>query len=152
MLLSTALALLLFFQAAPLTNLVLTGAETATFTDSDTNACYMSDDAFSAQLTDPTSSIIMSFTVKGTVGDHPAVNQLTALSFDGQGENLFVNWSASSGTVTLDDMSAQVPVESGADLGVSASTSGVLGHIEADLTSSQGSFHVSGPFACHSPA
>ena len=69
----------------------------------------------------------------------------------GQGDNLFVNWSASGGTVTLDDRAAQVPVESGTDLGVSASTSGVLGHIDADLTSGQQSFHVSGPFACHSP-
>jgi hypothetical protein len=32
-----------------------------------------------------------------------------------------------------------------------ASTHGVLGHIEADLSSKQGNVHISGPFACHSP-
>ncbi len=92
--------------------------------------------------------MLLSFTVKGTIGDHPAPGQLTALTLDGSGDDPFVNWSAASGTVTLDDMAASLPIEGG-DPSVQAGTHGVLGHIDADLMSAQGSFHVSGPFACH---
>lgn len=150
--LSLLVALLLVAQDAPLTNLAITGAESATFTNSDTNACYLddSDNALNAQLADPSSQMIISVHVLGTVGDHPAANQLTALSLDGPDSDPFVNWSSNSGTVTLDDIAATVPIESGNPV-VSASTHGVLGHIEADLTSSQGTLHISGPFACHSP-
>ena len=61
-----------------------------------------------------------------------------------------MNWYAAGGTVSVDDVAASVPVEGG-DPGVQASTSGVLGHIDADLTSKQGTFHLSGTFACHRP-
>lgn len=144
-------ALLLVAQDAPLTNLAVSGAESVTFTNSDTNACYLdTDNALNAQLTDPSSSMVISLRVLGTVGDHPAANQLTALTLDGPSDDPFVNWSASGGTVTVDDLAANVPVEGG-DPSVAASTHGVLGHIEADLNSKQGNVHVSGPFACHSP-
>ena len=146
------IALLLFAQDMPLTHLVINGSESAEFTTSDSNACYSDDtnNALNAQLVDPSSAIIVSFTVLGTVGNHPAQNQLTALTLDGGADDPFVNWSSSSGTVTLDDVAANVPVEGG-DTTVAASTHGVLGHIDADLTSRQGSFHISGTFACHSP-
>jgi hypothetical protein len=144
------IALSLLAQGTPLTNLTISGAESAAFTNSNTNACYIEDDVLSAQLSDPSSSMVISMRVKGTVGDHPAQNQLTVLTMDGPADDPFVNWSGSSGTVTLDDVAAQIPVEGG-DTSISATTSGVLGHIQADLTSSQGSIHVSGPFACHSP-
>jgi hypothetical protein len=146
-----ASVLLVLAQATPMTNLVVTGVESGTFTASNANACYVGDNnALNAQLTDPSSSMIISFTVLGTVGDHPAANQLTALTLDGPADDAFVNWSATGGTVSVDDLGAGVPVEGG-DGAVQASTAGVLGHIDADLTSKQGTFHVSGPFACHSP-
>jgi hypothetical protein len=147
-----AIALLLLAQGSPMTNLVITGAESVTITTSDANACYIDDsnNALNAQLTDPASGMIVSFTVLGTVGPHPAKDQLTALSLDGPADDPFVTWSGTGGTVTLDDVAASVPIESG-DPSVSASTHGVVGHIEADLSSKQGTIHLSGPFACHSP-
>lgn len=145
-------ALLLVAQDAPLTNVTITGAESVTLTSSDANACYVEDDdnAFNAQLTDPSSSMIVSLHVLATVGDHPALNQLSALTLDGSSDDPFVNWSATGGTVTVDDLDAEVPIEGG-DQSVAASTHGMRGHIEADMSSSQGTFHISGPFACHSP-
>jgi hypothetical protein len=144
-------AFLLLLQNAPMTNLVISGAESAAFTTSDANACYVGDNnGLNAQLTDPSSMMILSLNVLATVGEHPAANQMTAVTLDGPEDDPFVSWSGSSGTVTLDDIAADVPVESGDSL-VQASTHGVLGHIEADLTSKHGTFHVSGPFACHSP-
>lgn len=145
-------ALLLVAQSTPLTHLTLTGSESAELTSSDANACYISPDnnALNVQVTDPSSSLILSFTVRATPGDHPASNQLTALTLDGPTDDPFVNWSARGGTVTLDDLAASVPVEGG-DATVQASTAGVLGHIDADLASNRGAFHVSGTFACHSP-
>jgi hypothetical protein len=146
-----AIVLLLLNQSTPLTNLSISGAESATFSTSDANACYVDDrHALNAQLTDPSSPMIVSFTVLGTVGDHPALNQLTALTLDGPADDSFVDWSASGGSVSLDDIAASVPVEGG-DPGIQASTAGVLGHIDADLTSKQGAFHISGTFACHRP-
>ena len=147
------IASLLFAQDATMTNLTISGAEAAVFTNSDTNACFFDDDGgngLNAQLTDPSSGIIISLRVLGTVGDHPARNQLTALSLDGPEDDPFVNWSSSSGTVTLDDVAATVPIEGG-DSAIMAGTHGVRGHIDADLTSRQGNIHLSGPFACHSP-
>ncbi len=146
------IAFLLLAQGAPMTDLLITGGESAEFTHSDTNACFVddTDNALNAQLIDPSTEMILSFTVLGTVGDHPAKNQVTALTLDGPADDPFVNWSGSSGTVTLDDVAATVPIEAG-DAIVQASTHGVLGHIDADLQSKQGSIHVSGPFACHSP-
>jgi hypothetical protein len=146
------IASLLFAQDAPMTNLTISGAESVVFTNSDTNACFLDEDsnALNAQLTDPSSGIIISLRVLGTVGDHPATSQLTALSLDGPEDDPFVNWSSPSGTVTLDDVAATVPIEGGA-AAIMASTHGVLGHIDADLTSTKGTIHVSGPFACHSP-
>jgi hypothetical protein len=140
----------LLAQTSPLTNLVISGAESATFTTSDTNACDIDTDnnALRGQLTDPSSGIIVSFTVLGTAGPHPAKDQLSALSLDGPQDDPFVNWSGSGGTVTLDDVAASVPIEGG-DASVAASTHGVIGHIDADLTSKQGSMHISGAFACH---
>ena len=144
-------AFLLLAQDAGPTNLTITGAESAVFTNSDTNACFIQDNnALSAQLTDPSSEMILSLDVLATVGDHPAKDQLKGLTLDGPAEDPFVSWIGSSGTVTVDDLSASVPIEAG-DASISASTRGVLGRIEADLTSKQGSIHVSGPFACHSP-
>ena len=142
--------LLLLAQTAPLTALTLTGSESAELTTSDANACYVSpdDNALNAQLTDPATSLVLSFTVRATPGDHPASNQLTALTLDGSADDPFVSWSATAGTVTLDDLAARVPVEGG-DQAVQASTAGVLGHIDADLTSRRGAFHVTGTFACH---
>jgi hypothetical protein len=138
-------------QDAGPTNLAITGAESAVFTNSDTNACFLQDDnSLSAQLTDPSSEMILSLNVLATVGDHPAKNQLQGLTLDGPAEDPFVSWTGVSGTVTLDDLAAMVPIEGG-DASIAASTRGVLGHINADLTSKQGSIHVSGPFACHSP-
>ena len=145
------IAFLLLVQDAPMTNLVITGGESASFTTSDANACYVDDNnALSAQLTDPSSSMSLSLSVLATVGDHPAANQVKAVTLDGPADDPFVNWSGSNGTVTLDDLAASVPVEGG-DAAVQVSTHGVLGHIEADLTSALGSLHVSGQFACHSP-
>lgn len=145
------IALLLLMQDAPMTNLVITGGESAAFTTSDANACYVGDNnALSAQLTDPSSPMILSLSVLDSVGDHPAANQLTAVTLDGPADDPFVNWSGSRGTITLDDIAASVPVEGG-DNAVQVSTHGVLGHIDADMTSKRGSIHVSGPFACHSP-
>src|SRR5436190_24339205 len=103
-----ALAFLALTQAQPLTNLVITGAENAAFTTSDANACYVGDNiGLSVQLTDPSSSMIISFTVLGTVADHPALDQMTALTLDGPTDDPFVNWNAAGGTVTLDDLSAR---------------------------------------------
>ena len=59
-----------------------------------------------------------------------------------------MNWTATGGTVTLDDTAARVVVEAG-DPNVPVSTAGVRGHLDADLTSALGSVHVTGPFACH---
>jgi hypothetical protein len=143
---------LLLAQDAPLTNLAITGAESAAFTSTDANACYVDEDnnALNVQLTDPSSAMIMSFTVLATAGDHPAKDQLKATTLDGPANDPFVSWNGSNGTVTLEDLTANVPIEGG-DSSVAASTHGVLGHIDADLTSKQGSFHISGAFACHSP-
>jgi hypothetical protein len=142
--------LLAMLQPSPQTNLAITGDEQAGFTASDANACALDEDsgALRGQLTDPSSQLIISFTIKGTVGDHPAANQLTAVSLDGPEDNPIVNWSAAGGTVTLDDTAAAVAIESG-DPSVSAGTQGVRGHLDADLSSALGAFHVSGPFACH---
>jgi hypothetical protein len=94
----------------PLTNLSITGAESATFSASDANACYVDDrNALNAQLTDPSSPMIISFTVLGTVGVHPALHQLTALTLDGPADDSFVNWYAAGGTVSIDDVAAGVP-------------------------------------------
>jgi hypothetical protein len=146
------IALLLLAQDVPMTNLTITGAESATFTTSDANACYVEDDnnALNAQLADPSSAMIMSLTVLATVGSHPAKDQLKATTLDGPPDDPFVSWNGANGTVTLDDVAASVPIEGG-DASVAAFTHGVLGHIDADLTSKQGSFHISGSFACHSP-
>jgi hypothetical protein len=144
-------AFLLLAQAASTTNLTITGAESATFATSDTNACFVDDsNALNAQLTDPSSAIILSLRVLASPGDHPARDQVTALTLDGPADDAFVNWSAASGTVTLDDLSAKVPVEAG-DNTVQASTHGVVGHIDAELSSRLGSMHVLGAFACHRP-
>jgi hypothetical protein len=145
------LTFLLLAQQASTTNLAITGAESATFASSDANACYVDDsNALNVQLTDPSSAIILSFHVLATPGDPPALNQVTALTLDGPPDDAFVNWSAASGTVTLDDLSATVPVEAG-DTSIQASTHGVMGHIDAELNSKQGSMHVLGAFACHRP-
>src|SRR4051794_38065448 len=145
------LALLLALpQPGPQTSLVLTGAEQATFLTSDVNACAFdeSNGALSGQLGDPTVELLLAFTVKGTVGDHPAQGQLTALTGDGPSDAPLVSWTATGGTVTLDDPAARVAVEAG-DPRVPVSTAGVRGHLDADLTSPLGAFHVTGPFACH---
>jgi hypothetical protein len=132
------------------TDLVLTGDQSGEMTSSDANACYFdSSNVFNAQLTDPTSSQIISIQVAGSVGDHPAKAddghaQLTMLGLDTTQDNPFVAWTATSGTVTLDNASTQIALDDG-----SAGTQGALGHIEADLTSTQGTLHISGPFACH---
>ena len=148
--LSSALGLLLLLtQAGTQTNLALSGAEQAAFTTSDANACSVdaTSNALSGQLTDASSAIVLSFTVPDTVGDHPAQGQLAAVSLDGLGGDPLVNWSAADGTVSLDDLAAQVTIES--DPNVAASTNGVFGRLDADLRSPKGSFHVSGSFACH---
>jgi hypothetical protein len=145
--------LLLFAQDAPMTNLSVTGDESSAFTTSDTNACYIDPDnnALNAQLFgDASLNMILSFTVLGTVGDHPATGQLGALTLDGPPADPFVSWQAISGTITLDDVAAEVPIETGDTL-IAASTHGVVGHVDADLMSPRGNMHVSGPFACHSP-
>jgi len=146
-----SIAFLLLAQDAGPTNLAITGAESAVFTNSDTNACFLQDNnALSAQLTDPSSEMILSLDVLATVGDHPAKDQLKGLTLDGPAEDPFVSWTGSSGTVTFVDLSASVPIEGG-DASIPASTHGVFGRIDADMTSKKGSIHVSGPFACHSP-
>jgi hypothetical protein len=147
------IAALLLAQNAPMTNLSVTGAESTAFTTSDANACFVDSDnnALNAQLFgDASTNMILSLRVLATPGDHPAKDQLSALTLDGPTADPFVNWQGASGTVTLDDVAADVPIETG-DAAIAARTHGVLGHIEADLTSPQGSIHISGPFACHSP-
>jgi hypothetical protein len=132
------------------TDLVLSGTQNVEITRSDANACYFdAQNAFNGQLTDPGTSDIISINVAGTVGDHPAQAsdghaQLTMFAIDATQDNPFINWSASGGTVTLVNTDTQVPTDDG-----SASTRGVLGHIEADLNSPMGTLHISGPFACH---
>ena len=134
----------------PLTDLVLSGNQSAEMTASDANACYLDDQkVFNGQLTDPSTDLIISINIVGTVGDHPAKAddghaQLTMLGIDPTQSNPFINWSASGGTVTLDNVDTQVALDNGG-----ASTHGALGHIDADLTSPQGTVHLSGPFACH---
>jgi hypothetical protein len=152
--LSAVVALLLssgVVQAdAPQTDLVLSGAQTVELTASDANACsFDSQNVFNGQLTDPSSGDIISINVAGGVGDHPAQAsdghaQLTMLGIDTTLDNPFVTWAASGGTVTLDNTDAQVALDDG-----SSSTHGVVGHINADLNSPQGTIHISGPFACH---
>jgi hypothetical protein len=135
---------------APQTDLVLSGSQMAELTATDANACYFdSQHALNGQLTDPSSGDIISINVAGSVGDHPAQAsdghaQVTMLAIDTTQDNPFVNWSASGGTVTLDNTDAQVALDDG-----SASTHGVMGHINADLSGPQGMIHISGPFACH---
>jgi hypothetical protein len=132
------------------TDLVLSGSQSLEMTASDANACYFDDDnVFNGQLTDSASGLIISINILGTAGDHPALAsdghaQLTMLGMDPTQDDPFINWSATGGTVTLDDPDTSVPVDDG-----SASTHGVLGHIKADLTSRQGTVHIEGPFACH---
>ena len=134
----------------PQTDLVLTGARVLEMTLSNANACYFdSDNVFNGQLTDPASGLIISINVLGTVGDHPAKAsdghaQLTMLGYDSSQADPFINWSATGGTVTLDDIETQVGLDDH-----SASTHGALGHIDADLTSPTGAVHITGPFACH---
>jgi hypothetical protein len=144
--------LMLLAQAGPQTNLTLSGAEQATFTTSDANACTVDDTsgALSGQLTDASSSLVLSFNVRDTLGDHPAQGQLTAVSLDGLGEDPIVPWTASDGTVSLDDLTAQIAIEAG-DPSIAASTNGVRGRLDANLRSSKGTFHVAGSFACHTP-
>jgi hypothetical protein len=133
------------------TDLSVSGTQSVELTASDANACYMDSDSttFNAQLTDQSSDLIISINVLGTVGDHPARAadghpQLTILGTNATGSDLFVNWSATGGSVSLDDLDTQVALDDG-----SASTHGALGHVDADLSSSQGMIHLSGPFACH---
>jgi len=132
------------------TDLVLSGDQALEITASDANACYLDDtNVFNGQLTDPASGLIISINVLGTVGDHPALAsdghaQLTMLGIDSTQADPFINWTAKGGSVTLDTIDTQVPLDDG-----SASTHGARGHINADLTSSQSTVHVSGPFACH---
>ena len=131
------------------TDLVLSGTQSLEITASNANACYFSDNVFNGQLTDPASGLIISINVLGTAGDHPAKAsdghaQLTMLGFDASQADPFINWSATGGTVTLDDIDTQVALDDG-----SASTHGALGHIDADLTSPNGAVHITGPFACH---
>lgn len=132
------------------TDLILDGSQTVEITASDANACYLDDSGvFNAQLTDPVSGLIISINVLGTVGDHPALAsdghaQLTMLGMDSTQDDPFINWSATGGTVTLDNVDTQVALDDG-----SASTHGALGQIDADVTSRQGAIHMSGPFACH---
>ena len=134
----------------PQTDLVLSGAQALEMTVSNANACYFeSNNVFNGQLTDPASGLIISINVLGTVGDHPAKasdghSQLTMLGYDSSQADPFINWSATGGTVSLDDIDTQVALDDN-----SASTHGALGHIDADLTSPIGAVHISGPFACH---
>ena len=119
-------------------------------TASDPNACYTdTQNGLNAELTDPRSGQIISINVQDTVGDHPAKTsdgqpQLIMLGIDATQDNPIVNWAATGGTVTLDDVNAQVASDDG-----SVSTHGVRGHLSADLSSPQGALHISGPFACH---
>ena len=132
------------------TDLVLSGAQSIEMTASNANACYFdSSNTFNGQLTDPDSGQIISIDILGTAGEHPAKAsdghpQLTMLGYDSTQADPFVNWAATGGTVTLDDIDTQVALDDG-----SASTHGALGHIDADLTSRQGAIHMSGQFACH---
>ena len=134
----------------PQTDLVLSGAQSVEITASNANACYLgSDNVFNGQLTDPVSGLIISIAVLGTVGDHPAKasdghSQLTMLGMDPTQDDPFVNWQATGGTVTLDDVDTQVALDDG-----SASTHGALGHLTAELTSAKGTLQITGPFACH---
>jgi hypothetical protein len=117
---------------------------------SDANACYLdADRVFNGQLADPLSGQIISINVLASPGDHPAKAsdghaQLTMLSFESTQTDPFVNWTATGGTVTLDSLETQVALDDG-----SASTRGALGHIDADLSSTQGAIHITGSFACH---
>src|ERR1700730_17755048 len=78
-------------QDAGPTNLAIPGAESTAFTNSDTNACFLEDNnSLSAQLTDPSSEMILSLNVLATVGDHPAKDQLKGLTLDGPAEDPFV--------------------------------------------------------------
>jgi hypothetical protein len=135
---------------SPQTDLVLSGAQSIEITASNANACYMDENnVFNGQLTDPVSGLIISINVLGTVGDHPAKAsdghpQLTMLGMDPTQDDPFVNWAATGGTVTLDNIDTQVALDD-----ASASTHGALGHMTADLTSPEGTLHISGPFACH---
>lgn len=119
---------------SPQTDLVLSGAQSIEITSSNANACYFdSDNVFNGQLTDPVSGQIISINVLGTVGDHPAKAsdghaQLTMLGFDTTQDDPFINWAATGGTVTLDDIDTHVALDDG-----SASTHGALGRIESDL-------------------
>ena len=132
------------------TDLMLSGTQSGELTKSDANACYFdSQQAFNGQLTDPSTGDIISINVAGSVGDHPALGsdghpQLTMFAIDTTQDDPFINWSASNGTVTLDNTDTQVPLDDG-----SAATHGVLGHLNVDLNSPQGTLHISGPFACH---
>ncbi len=132
------------------TDLMLSGAQTGEITVSDANACYFdSGSTFNGQLTDPGTGDIISIDVAGSAGDHPAQTsdgraQLTMLIIDPTQDNPFISLSASGGTVTLDNIDAQVALDDG-----STSTRGVLGHLDADLNGPQGTLHISGPFACH---
>jgi len=135
----------------PQTDLALTGAQAVEMTTTDANACYLdaSTNTFNGELTDPASGEIMSISVLGTVGAHPAQAsdghaQLTMLGIDTSQTDPFINWKATGGTVTLDNIDTQVALDDG-----SASTHGALGHIDADMSSPLGAIHVSGPFACH---
>jgi hypothetical protein len=132
------------------TDLVLSGTEALEITASDVNACYLdSQNALNVQLADPNSAQIISIYVLATLGDHPAKAadghpQLTMAGLDTTQDDPFINWSATGGTVTLDNIDTQVALDDG-----SASTHGAMGHIDADLSSTQGTLHISGPFACH---
>ena len=133
----------------PQTDLVFSGAVSAELTSSNANACYIADNAFNGQLADTSTAFVISMNILSTVGEHPAQAsdghaQLTMFSIDSTQDDPFINWSASGGSVTLDDLDTQVALDDG-----SASTHGALGHIDADLTSPGGSLHISGPFACH---
>jgi hypothetical protein len=135
----------------PQTDLSLSGAQAVEMTTTDANACYFdsSNNTFNSEITDPTSGEIISINVLGTVGDHPAQAsdghaQLTMLAIDTSQDDPFINWKATGGTVTLDNIDTQVALDDG-----SASTHGALGHIDADMSSPMGAIHVSGPFACH---
>lgn len=159
LLVATALVLTSLPAAAhadtPATDLVVTGAQSFEWTTSDVNACYFDTNSngasvFNAQLTDLSSNQIVTITILGSVGDHPAKAddghaQLTLVGLDATSQdNPLLEWDASGGTVTLDNAATDVALDDG-----SASTQGALGHVDADLTSSEGSLHISGPFACH---
>jgi hypothetical protein len=159
LLVATALAAISLPAAAQAddtpTELVISGDRSLELTTSDLNACYTENNengtpVFNAQLTDLTVNEVIQISVLGTVGDHPAKAsdghaQITLLGLDTSPQgNPFVEWDGSSGTVTLDNIDTQVALDDG-----SADTHGALGHVEANLTGSQGTLHISGPFACH---